>query len=250
MIQPLFSIVTITWNAHKTIEVTLNSVADQTYKNYEYIVIDGASDDGPIDILDKNRHQINILISESDNGLYDAMNKGLNVATGEYVIFLNAGDTFYNNKTLENIYHSIGYSRPDIIYGETALVDLNRNFIGMRRLKAPEQLSWKSFRMGMLVCHQAFIAKRSIAPNYDLAYRFSSDFDWCIKCMKSAQTLFNTHQTLINYLNEGATTKNRKASLQERYNIMVKYYGKTTVKILHIWFAIRFLFAKIFKKNA
>ena len=105
MIQPLFSIVTITWNAHKTIEVTLNSVADQTYKNYEYIVIDGASDDGTIDILDKNRHQINILISESDNGLYDAMNKGLNVATGEYVIFLNAGDTFYNNKTLENIYH-------------------------------------------------------------------------------------------------------------------------------------------------
>ena len=178
------------------------------------------------------------------------MNKGLNAATGEYVIFLNAGDTFYNNKTLENIYHSIGYSRPDIIYGETALVDLNRNFIGMRRLKAPEQLSWKSFRMGMLVCHQAFIAKRSIAPNYDLVYRFSSDFDWCIKCMKSAQTLFNTHQTLINYLNEGATTKNRKASLQERYDIMVKYYGKTTVKILHIWFAIRFLFAKIFKKNA
>ena len=124
MIQPLFSIITITWNAHKTIEVTLNSVADQTYKNYEYIVIDGASDDGTIDILDKNRHLINILINEPDNGLYDAMNKGLNLATGEYVIFLNAGDTFYNNKTLENIYHSIG-SRTTIMeklpYGNACL---------------------------------------------------------------------------------------------------------------------------------
>ena len=122
MIQPLFSIITITWNAHKTIEVTLNSVADQTYKNYEYIVIDGASDDGTIDILDKNRHLINILINEPDNGLYDAMNKGVHKSKGKYIIFINAGDTLCNNETLKNC-ASVLKADPtiDVLYGNTIL---------------------------------------------------------------------------------------------------------------------------------
>lgn len=250
MMQPLFSIITISRNARETLEITLKSVTEQRFKNYEYIIIDGNSQDGTRELLNKNRDCIDIWISEPDKGIYDAMNKGLHRASGEYVIFMNAGDTFHSEETLEQIYRSIGYSRPDIIYGETALVDSNRNFIGMRRLKTPEQLSWKKFRMGMLVCHQAFIAKRSIAPDYDLQYRFSADFDWCIRCMKNARTLFNTHLVLVNYLNEGITTRNRKASLAERFSIMTNYYGRTSVIILHVWFTIRFVFAKIFGKNA
>ena len=168
-------------------------------------------------------------------------------AKGEYLIFLNAGDTFHSENTLADIAVLIGSSRPDVIYGETALVNDKREFLGMRRLKAPETLNWKSFRMGMLVCHQAFIAKRTLAPDYDLSYRFSSDFDWCIRCMKRAGTLWNTHLTLIDYLNEGVTTRNHKASLKERYNIMVKYYGRIPVMFLHLWFALRFYTAKWIK---
>ncbi|MCH5327496.1 MAG: glycosyltransferase [Coprobacter sp.] len=250
MIQPLFSIITVARNAREALETTLKSVHEQTYTNFEYIIVDGDSQDGTKEFLHRNRTWINQWISEPDNGIYDAMNKGLHLATGEYVLFLNAGDTLYSDETLEQIYRSIGYSRPDIIYGETALVDSNRNFIGMRRLKAPEQLSWKKFRMGMLVCHQAFIAKRSIAPDYDLQYRFSADFDWCIRCMQKAKTFCNSRLILVNYLNEGMTTQNRKASLKERFAIMGNYYGKFSTVTLHIWFAFRFIFARIFGKNA
>ena len=85
----------------------------------------------------------------------------------------------------------------------------------MRRLSTPAHLNWKSFKQGMLVCHQAFFVNRELAINhlYDLQYRFSADFDWCIRIMKKAKCLHNTRLTLIDYLNEGMTTKNHKASL-------------------------------------
>ena len=103
--------------------------------------------------------------------------------------------------------------------------------------------------MGMLVCHQAFIVKRSIASEYDLQYRFSADFDWCIRCMKKANTIVNSKIRIINYQYEGTTTNNRKASLKERYKIMCKYYGVIPTQIRHLWFAVRSYYAKIFKNN-
>ncbi|MDR1781142.1 MAG: glycosyltransferase, partial [Tannerella sp.] len=120
------------------------------------------------------------------------------------------------------------------------------NVFAHRRLQAPERLDWKSFKMGMLVSHQAFIVKRSIATEYDLQYRFSSDFDWCIRCMKTANRIVNSGLRLVNYQYEGVTTANRKASLKERFAIMCKYYGTFATVILHIWFGFRFLLAKVF----
>ena len=239
METPLFSIITITFNAESTLRPTLESVAAQTYKGYEYLIIDGASRDATVELA-RQYPCVSHLVSEPDRGLYDAMNKGIAAANGEYLIFLNAGDSLYAPDTLQKIADFIGENRPDIIYGETAIVDSERCFISMRRLKAPEKLTWKSFRMGMLVCHQAFIARRRLAPTYDLTYRFSGDFDWCIRCMKKADSIVNTHLTLINYLNEGVTTRNHKASLKERYHIMVKYYGRIPVMLLHLWFAVRY----------
>ena len=244
------SIITVTFNSEKTLRYTIESVLNQNYDDIEYLIIDGGSTDSTLDIIKcyepKFEGKLHY-ISEPDKGIYDAMNKGMHLAKGEYLIFLNAGDTFHSENTLADIAVSIGSSRPDVIYGETALVNDKREFLGMRRLKAPETINWKSFRMGMLVCHQAFIAKRTLAPDYDLSYRFSSDFDWCIRCMKRAGTLWNTHLTLIDYLNEGVTTRNHKASLKERYNIMVKYYGRIPVMFLHLWFALRFYTAKWIK---
>ena len=184
------------------------------------------------------------MTSEPDKGLYDAMNKGLRKARGCYLVFLNAGDAFHEPDTLQKIADSIEKTDPDIVYGETALVDSERRFISMRRLQAPERLSVKSFRMGMLVCHQAFIVRREIAPEYDLRYSFSADFDWCIRCMQMARTITHTHEVLIDYLNEGVTTANRKASLQERYEIMCRYYGTLPTFLRHLWFAVRFAFAR------
>jgi hypothetical protein len=81
--------------------------------------------------------------------------------------------------------------------------------------------------------------KRTKAPDYDLSYRFSADFDWCIRCMKQSATMHNTHLTLIDYLSEGMTTQNHKASLRERFRIMVRHYGWPTTVAMHLWFVVR-----------
>ena len=112
------------------------------------------------------------------------------------------------------------------------------------RLSAPETLTWKSFKQGMLVCHQAFFAKRALAEPYNLKYRFSADFDWCIRIMKKAQTLHNTHLTIIDYLDEGMTTRNREASLKERFRIMAQHYGWISTAAYHAWFVLRAVLKK------
>ena len=241
---PLFSIITVTYNAAAVLLPTLQSVAEQSCKEYEYIVVDGASTDGTLELVRRSGVPTRI-ISERDKGIYDAMNKGMKIARGTYLIFMNAGDAFYSADTLQAIKECIGTRRPGVIYGETAIVDEQRQYVMMRRLRAPEHLTWRSFAVGMVVCHQAFIVRRDLAPQYDLSYRYSADVDWCIRCMKRSDEMFNTHLVLVNYLREGTTTRNRRASLKERFHIMCKYYGTLPTVLRHIWFTVRFGIAKI-----
>jgi glycosyltransferase involved in cell wall biosynthesis len=238
--SPTFSIITVTYNARKTIENTVQSVIAQTYPHIEAIIIDGASTDETLSIIEKYRTHIHTLISEPDKGLYDAMNKGIACASGDYLCFLNAGDSFHTDETLQQVVQSFtGPCLPDVVYGETVLVDKDRHFLRMRRLSAPEKLTWKSFKQGMVVCHQAFFVKRLLAEPYDLQYCFSADFDWCIRIMKKARLLHNTCLTLVDYLEEGTTTQNRKASLKERFCIMTKHYGLMSTVMWHVWFVVR-----------
>lgn len=244
--HPKFSLITVTYNAGAVLEDTIQSIITQTYKNVEYILIDGASTDNTMRIIERYRDHIHTVVSEPDQGLYDAMNKGLSLATGDYVCFLNAGDCLHEDDTLLGMVHSVAASHegpcpPDVLYGDTALVDSEGHFLRMRRLTPPEHLTWKSFRHGMLVCHQAFFARRAIAPHYDLRYRFSADFDWCIRVMKQARYLHNTHLTLVDYLDEGLTTRNHRASLIERFHIMCRHYGTVPTVMRHLWFALRTL---------
>ena len=241
--HPKFSIITVTYNAEKVLEDTIQSIVTQTYKNVEYILVDGGSTDGTLDIINKYRAHIHTVVSEPDKGLYDAMNKGIRLATGDYLCFLNAGDGLHEDDTLQLMVHSIsGTALPDVLYGETDIVDAEGHFVCKRRLSAPERLTWKSFKKGMLVCHQAFFARRDLVEPYDLSYRFSADFDWCVRIMKKAKVLHNTHLTLIDYLNEGMTTRNHKASLKERFRIMAKHYGWASTVIHHAWFVLRLLY--------
>lgn len=244
--HPKFSLITVTYNAGAVLEDTIQSIITQTYKNVEYILIDGASTDNTMRIIERYRDHIHTVVSEPDQGLYDAMNKGLSLATGDYVCFLNAGDCLHEDDTLLSMVHSVAANHeapcpPDVLYGDTALVDSEGHFLRMRRLTPPEHLTWKSFRHGMLVCHQAFFARRAIAPHYDLRYRFSADFDWCIRVMKQARYLHNTHLTLVDYLDEGLTTRNHRASLIERFHIMCRHYGTVPTVMRHLWFALRTL---------
>ena len=246
------TIVTATWNSGATLRHTMRSVLSQSYPNIEHIIVDGGSTDDTMEIvheLEPDYQGRLRYISEKDKGIYDAMNKGLQKATGDYVWFINAGDTLCSSDTVQSVVSKLQKRKalPDIIYGETNIVDEERRSLGLRRLRAPRKLSWKSFRMGMLVCHQSFIPKRAIAPSYDLQYRYSADFDWCIRCMKQARSFCNTHLTLSDFLDGGTSTTQRKASLRERYAIMCKYYGTFVTVLLHGWFAIRFYTAKCLK---
>jgi glycosyltransferase involved in cell wall biosynthesis len=251
-LSPVFSVITVTYNAVEVLERTISSVLSQSYPQLEYIIIDGGSSDGTKELIEPYAAAgLLCRISEPDRGLYDAMNKGLKMASGDYVWFLNAGDTFKNTDTVERIAAVCKENRmPDVVYGETDLMDADGNVFAERRLKTPERLTWKSFRMGMLVCHQAFIVRREMASAYNLKYRFSADFDWCIRCMKAAETIVNSRLRLVNYQYEGTTTANRKASLKERYAIMCEYYGTIPTQIRHLWFAVRFYRAKFFGNNS
>ena len=244
--SPLFTIITVTFNAESTISPTLRSIESQTFTDFQYLVVDGLSRDTTLDVVNNAGIKNTDIISEKDSGLYDAMNKGIHNAKGQYLIFLNAGDSLHAPDTLKKIADTIkinGY--PDITYGQTIIVNSEREKIANRHLTAPENLTFNSFKNGMLVCHQAFIAKRDIAEDYDLQYRYSADYDWCIRCLKKSRKNVYIDDVLIDYLNEGVTTANFKKSLKERYKIMCKYYGTFSTTIRHIKFLFRHLIRKI-----
>ncbi len=234
--MPKISIITVVLNDKKHIERTIQSVIYQTFRDIEYIIIDGQSTDGTLDIIKKYEKQISRLISEPDKGLYDAMNKGLRLASGEYVLFLNSGDRLFDNQTLEKIFQ---LPQADVYYGDAQIVDEQGNVKGLRRLRPPENLSWKDLRRGMIVSHQAFIARRKLCPPFDLQYRYSADYDWMIKVLKKASNIVNTKMIIVKYLDGGLTKKNLMKSLKERFEIMVKNYGLVPTIIRHISFAFR-----------
>ncbi len=240
--SPTFSIITVCYNAAATLPRTLASVAAQRYRTVEYIIIDGGSKDGTLGLVEQYRGIVSQLVSEPDGGIYDAMNKGLSLATGDYVCFLNAGDTFHSTDTLSSLAaEAVAAEMPDVLYGDTDIVDSEGHFLRHRRLTPPAHLTWRSFRMGMLVCHQAFYAKRSLAVPNDLRYRLSADFDWCVRILKTAQRTHHTHLVLADYLSEGMTTRHHKASLLERFQIMRHHYGLPATLLLHALFLLRSL---------
>ncbi|MCM1022342.1 MAG: glycosyltransferase [Muribaculum sp.] len=240
--NPLFSIITVTWNAESTISPTLKSVNEQTCRLFEYIVMDGVSTDRTLKkAIDAGIPEARIF-SSRDDGIYDAMNNAMEQAKGDYLIFLNAGDTFHSPTTLEEIAAVImDNDYPGIVYGQTDLVDSQRRRIAPRHLRAPEKLTLKSFANGMVVCHQAFVVLRKIAQPYNLRYRFSADYEWCIRCLQKSKRNVYIPNVIIDYLSEGLTTANRKASLIERFKIMSYYYGILPTLWRHITFIPRFI---------
>lgn len=251
-----FSVITCTYNASSVLKRTLNSVLRQSYQNVEHIIVDGASRDETVTMIKEyitksdnshnSRHNI-VFTSGPDKGLYDAMNKGIDKATGHYLVFLNAGDVFPSSSTLETIANMVGEGEelPGVLYGNTDIVDDNGTFLRHRRLSPPAHLNWRSFMFGMLVCHQAFYARTDIAKRncYDLNYKLSADIDWCIRIMKDAKrnhlSLRYINAIVVNYLDGGMSIQNHKESLKERYHIMCKHYGFITTIFMHAWFVIR-----------
>lgn len=238
------SIITVTYNAGAVLQRTLDSVAAQDYPQIEHLLIDGASKDNTLALLQAHAAQMprTVLLSEPDKGLYDAMNKGLARATGDYVLFLNAGDELADSHILTEIFALAPAA--DVYYGHALLVDLDGQPHGLRLPHPPEKLTWKSLQWGMSVCHQAFIVKRSLAVTYDLSYRICADIDWMIRTLKQAQTTRHTGSVVCRFLMDGLSSNRRKQAWRERYQILEKHYGRIPNLLNHLYIAVRFFVRK------
>jgi len=250
VLAPKISIITVCYNAETLIERTIQSVLGQTYANIEHVIVDGNSTDKTMDIVrgvfSKKTVETQCIaslqiVSEPDTGIYDAMNKGLALTTGDYVWFINAGDEIYEPTTLENLMPFFEQNA-DVIYGDTVRVDEGRNVLGLREKRPPKTFTWKSFRMGMSVCHQSILIRKTIAPTYDLNYKITADIDWIIRVMKQAKNVCNSHQVLSRFLIGGFSKQREKQSWKERFAIMKKHYGLLQTLIFHVFISIRFLF--------
>ncbi|MCB0521948.1 MAG: glycosyltransferase [Lewinellaceae bacterium] len=232
---PFISIITVNYNSGHLLEGTARSVLAQTYPHLEYLLVDGGSSDHSHTIFKLiervNDRLLNAKIlrwhSEPDQGLYDAMNKGLCMAKGDFVLFLNAGDRLLEPKTLEK---AMLHCTPDtdVLFGEAMLVTETRHHLGTRSQltvqKLPQTLTWQSLRMGMVVCHQAFLARKSIAPFY-MENNLSADIDWVIEVLKKSRKTVNTHLVLAEYLVGGISKQQHRQSLKDRYGILKKHFG-------------------------
>jgi glycosyltransferase involved in cell wall biosynthesis len=237
---PVFSIITVVLNRAHDIKYTLESIKNQDYPHVQFIVVDGGSTDGTAGIIEQYSSSIQVIISEKDHGIYDAMNKGLDTAAGDYVLFINGGDALHSTSTLSSLASVIvQQNRPDIVYGECMFIDQSRNHLGirseLRRNPLPKQLNYYSFKRGSNVTHQCFVVKRLLCPKYDLQYRWSSDIDWMLQCIKQSKVCINAHLIIADFVIGDASSQHFIQSMKERFKILRKHYGLKDTLLTHLY---------------
>lgn len=257
---PLVSIITITYNAEKVLQKTIENILEQSCKNFEYIIVDGNSKDSTTNIIQRfPNHKFNSLeeaanrtehpegiiwISESDKGLYDAMNKGIQMAKGEFVWFINAGDKIYDKDTMQRISDVFTQnSTAEIIYGQSLIIDENDKPLGERHKIAPKVLTIKSMLNGLVVCHQSILVKTSIVDLYDTQYRIAADYDWVCKAVEKSKFNCYIDQYISRFMVAGISTQQRKKAWGERFRIMKKHFGLCTTLWAHFIIAIKYPFS-------
>ncbi len=231
--KAVVSVITVCYNAAADLEKTMKSVREQTYGAVEYVIVDGGSSDGTRELIERNSDIVSRWVSERDEGLYFAMNKGLDLASGEYVLFMNAGDLFYESETLEKMMSS-AYELQDIYYGDTMILSPEGVPLGRRRLSLPKKLTRRSFHWGMTVCHQSFLVRRELCSHYDTSYSITADYDWVLSAIERAEEkkIKNTGLFVSCFSQGGISSKHVWEANCQRFKIMRKHYGLPVT----IWF--------------
>jgi glycosyltransferase involved in cell wall biosynthesis len=224
--RPMFSIVTITFNAENYVEETIKSVISQTYKNFEYIVIDGNSKDSTIEIINKYRDQIDSFISEADNGIYDAMNKAIEISTGRFINFMNAGDIFYSKNVLKNVVNSevMDY---DILYGSTEV-----RFLKDKKLygKISNALKLDDLWKGLISSHQSMFTKTEIIKRIKFKeIGCGADFEFLFNCFSLGFRFKRINHIIASYLLGGYSFNRRSKATMSHYRT-IKNYKKLNLK--------------------
>ena len=216
--KPLFSIVTICYQAVNQIEGTIQSVLSQSCHDYEYIIIDGASTDGTLDILSKYKKDFSHFISEKDKGIYSAMNKGLNLASGEFTLFMNAGDRFYYSDVLEQVKEEICHNPNRVAYYGDVVYS---SILGERYIKAFEL---KRVFKGMFCSHQSIFINTVTMKKlkFDEKYKLAADYGLILNTYIQNNTFCDLNMPVaIVTVQEGATYSNFKKSLREVKEIKI-----------------------------
>ncbi len=226
-----FSIVTVCYNAVDTIEETIKSVLDQTYDNIEYIIVDGNSNDGTIDVISKYADRVDYFISESDNGVYDAMNKGIDIATGEYIGFMNAGDKLVDCNVIEKVAASLD-PESSVIYGDT--IFKTKSTYRLQKALAVEKLSY----MGIF-CHQSAFVRLDYHKNniFDLNYKVLADFNFFYKAYNVDHVKFQKLEipiSVFDQTDEGLSKRNYKQNYKEFINIIGNNVSPIYIQFLKV----------------
>ncbi|MDA1182384.1 MAG: glycosyltransferase family 2 protein [Bacteroidetes bacterium] len=245
------SIISIHFNHCEGLKRTAESILAQTKRSLvEWVVIDGGSSDGSVEFLQGLGKSIEHLVIEPDKGIYDAMNKGLNLCSGEYVWFMNAGDIIHGHDVVEKIMDGIdtyvkqGKARPDVIFGDTQFVNQDGSRGGLisqcKPQPFPHTLDGNSFRFGMNICHQSFLAKRFLCDAFDLQYKQASDIDWIIRILKKMQgESCRVNFVISDFELGGSSTEHTRKAWKERYLVLQRQYGVLPNFLAHGWILIR-----------
>ncbi len=225
--SPVFSVITVVYNDAVNLYKTITSVSQQDYPYVQFIVIDGGSTDDTLRVIRANEQVITLWQSEKDKGIYDAMNKGLTLATGDYVNFLNAGDTFYNPHVLTRVAEEVDSTDGDIIYGQSLHKSQIRGRVSFVKGKiiTPNAL----FR-DVPFCHQTLFVKKKLFQEigtYDTTYRIVADYQWMIRyysTKKSTKKMHFLNQILVEYDIDGFSFKNIGLAVSEKADIAKKLF--------------------------
>ena len=239
------SVITITYNAAQWLERTMRSVLVQKSQDYEYVIVDGASTDGTLDII---KHLEPLFegrltwLSEPDKGLYDAMNKAIAMAKGDFLWFINAGDEIYAPNTLAHIVEMTGL-KTDIIYGKACIVNAAGQKVSEHHKTTPPNLQFHDLLNGLVVSHQAIIVRRSVAEYYDTQYRICADYDWVIKSVRASRQNVYIDNYLCKFLTGGVSKKQRRRAWKERFHIMRVQFGLWRTIWAHLLIALKYPFS-------
>lgn len=233
------TIITVCYNASSTIGETIKSVINQSYKNLEYIIIDGESTDGTKEIIENYKKIFPIIyISEKDNGIYDAMNKGLDLATGDYLNFMNADDYFFNNTVVEEVVPFLN-KQYDIVYGNMEVRYKNFKFI--KNEPEPKYL-W----MGPINHQSSFIKTSTMKKyKYNISNKIVADFEFFLTVYYNSGKLLKINKTIASFSNDGISQKNDKQVIIDCYSVLKKFDNSFIVKIYYKILMIKILLKKI-----
>ena len=217
--KPLISVVTVVYNGEQHLEQTINSVLGQSYDNVEYIVIDGGSTDGTLEIIRKYKEQIDYWVSESDSGIYDAMNKGADVVTGEYMAFLNADD-WYEIDTLTVISDNILEYKKDYFFGN---IDVYKN----EKYHSTWLPKPQKYKRAMPIYHPGLFVKTEFlkANKFDTSYRIVSDYEFIIKLILKKKTYVYIPKTLTCFRDGGISNTQNTLKDKECFRLQYRYFG-------------------------